>query len=295
MHPHSFRNTLALLLALAPIAAARADVVTIPASHDASIYSNKPNNSNGAGPGLFAGTDGAPQNLRSLIQFDVAGTVPAGSTITDASLTLTLGTFAGDGTAQADTAARSIELHRLTVSWGEGTTLSTTTQISQTGQGAAANPGDATWSSRFFSPTTPTAWTTPGGDFAAQVSAKVDDVGTTDNTPCTWPSTPALVADLQSWLDTPSTNAGWLLRNADEAPASRTFRAFWSRQAPTPAFRPQLQITFTPLPEPAFAAPLLALAFIARRTRRPVPWASSPCVNRPTVELFGLQAFPSSR
>src|SRR6476646_7857587 len=81
---------------------AGADLVTVGASHDATIYSGNPNNSNGGGPGMFAGTDGTPETLRSLIQFDVAGAVPAGSTITSVQLTLSLGAVAGNG-ASADT------------------------------------------------------------------------------------------------------------------------------------------------------------------------------------------------
>src|SRR5882724_10192593 len=111
-----------LLVIIAVARGARADLVTIGASHDASIYSNNPNNSNGAGPGLFAGTDGVPQNLRSLIQFDIAGNVPAGATITGAQLTMSLGMIAGGGGGQADTGTRSIELHRLTVSNSTATT-----------------------------------------------------------------------------------------------------------------------------------------------------------------------------
>src|SRR5439155_22519651 len=77
---------MAFLMLMARTAAA--ELVTIGASHDATIYSGSLNSSNGGGPGMFAGTDGTPQTLRSLIEFDVAGAVPAGATITSVQLTL---------------------------------------------------------------------------------------------------------------------------------------------------------------------------------------------------------------
>src|SRR5262245_63981385 len=79
------------------VATARADTITIGASKDATIYGGFVNNSNGAGPGVFAGTDGTPNRLRSLVAFDVAANVPSGAAITSVQLTLTLGMVAGSG------------------------------------------------------------------------------------------------------------------------------------------------------------------------------------------------------
>lgn len=55
-----------------------------------------------------------------------------------------------------------------------------------------------------------------------------------------------MIADVQAWLDAPSANFGWLIRNADERsiPGLR----FHSREFPEPEERPQLLIDFTPLP-----------------------------------------------
>ena len=89
---------------------------------------------------MFAGTDGVGSPRRGLIEFDIAGNVPAGSTINAVQLTLFLGQVAG-----SDTTPRTIELHRLTADWGEGTTGSGSTMIGGTGQGFQANAGDATW------------------------------------------------------------------------------------------------------------------------------------------------------
>ena len=50
------------------------------------------------------------------------------------------------------------------------------------------------------------------------------------DTPFTWESTPALVTDVQSWLDSPATNFGWLLFNRNES-TIRSLKAFYSRDA----------------------------------------------------------------
>ena len=248
--------------------AAVAGVVTVGAVKDASIYNNNPDNSNGAGPGIFAGTDGSGKPLRSLIQFDVAGHVPAGSIITSVQLTLYLGMVAGGGTGQADTTPRSIELHALSDSWGEGTTESAITSINLTGAGAAANPGDATWNDRLFASASPVTWITPGGDFAASASAATV-VTQKPNDAFTWGSTPAMVADVQGWLDNPSNNNGWALLNASESSA-RTFRAFWTREASgvNSGFVPQLQIAFTPEPTMLMPAGLVMLGLLGSRKSR---------------------------
>ncbi|HEY8746631.1 MAG TPA: DNRLRE domain-containing protein [Tepidisphaeraceae bacterium] len=254
------------VLVLVMTRAGLADVVTLGASHDATIFSNNVNNSNGGGPGMFAGADGMLQELRGLIQFDVAGAVPSGATINSVQLTLNLAFVAGSNGGKSDTGNRTIGLHRLLASWGEGTTESGATDISTTGNGASAAVGDATWTDRFWAAASPTGWSTPGGDFVAATSASAA-VGTTTNTGYNWLSTPTLVADVQGWLNAPGSNAGWLLQNSDETVA-RTFRAFWTREASNAVFRPQLQINFTPVPEPAVLTPLgvLALLMVRRRT-----------------------------
>ena len=61
---------------------------------------------------------------RGLIQFDVAGNVPAGATITGVQLTLFLGQVAG-----TDMTPRDIGLFALGADWGEGTTGSGNTTI----------------------------------------------------------------------------------------------------------------------------------------------------------------------
>ncbi len=55
-----------------------------------------------------------------------------------------------------------------------------------------------------------------------------------------------MVSDVQSWLDNPATNFGWELVNSDETD-SRTFRAFWTKEASDPTLRPELVVTYAAL------------------------------------------------
>ena len=242
---------------------ASAAIITIGASRDATIFENNVNNSNGAGPVVFAGTNGMDSPRRGLIDFDIAGSIPLGATIESVELTLYLGQVAGG----ADPTPRTIELHSLTADWGEGTT-GLGSPIAGSGQGFPANAGDATWNERQFGSA---AWGTPGGDFSAGASG-TSLVGEVLNAPSQWLSTAALVSDVQSWLDNPASNFGWALVNADEATA-RDFRAFFSREADDPALRPQLTVTYTAattsVPEPGSLTLVgLGLMGAASRLRR---------------------------
>lgn len=243
-----------LLLAGCWVFPLRAAMITLGADRDASLFKLPADNSNGGGPGIFVGTNGMAQPRRGLIAFDL-GAIPAGSTILDVQLTLTVGQAAG-GSAM-------IGLFELTSSWGEGSNAPSTT-IAMTGAGQPAQPGDATWNSQFHGTT---LWNTPGGDFAAVASSSLAISDVTLNRSHTWLSTPQLVADVQEWLEQPNTNQGWLLKSADEtAAASNTVFGFYSSEWSNPTLRPSLQITYT-VPEPA-VLPLTALALLGARPFR---------------------------
>src|SRR3990172_8607988 len=172
---------------------ARADVVTIGAIKDNTLYEPIQQDgyadvSDGAGPTMFAGKVKDAQNQagrggvrRAVIEFDIAGSIPPGSTIDSVQLTLFC-----DKVAQ--NANFNVTLHRLLSEWGEGTS---NTGNSQQGRGEPATTNDATWRHTFYSSQ---FWSSVGGDYAPTASA-TRAVGPTGS--YTWGSTSGMVADVQ--------------------------------------------------------------------------------------------------
>lgn len=260
---------IALSLLTAALASAHADVLTVGANHDTTIFQNNPDNSAGAAPGLFAGTNGASSPRRALLSFDLSS-IPAGATITSVQLTLTVGQIAGSG-GNGGTSTQTIGLFALTSPWGEGT-RGASSSIGGGGQGSPASPGDATWNSAFNGQTNG-GWPlgVTGGAHASTASASLLLANASPGLSFTWLSTPQLVADVQGWLSDPTSNDGWELINADETSAT-TFDAFYSREGMsvagvTAAQLPSLQITYN-VPEPACGT-LLATALLGLAAARP--------------------------
>ncbi len=207
-----------------------ADTVDVPAVKDNTLYSTS-TNSNGAGTGIFCGrtgNNGGPTTMRSVMAFDVAGAVPAGSTVTSATLTLTLVAW-----SPSNMATQTHTLHRLLADWGEGTSTG------DTGIGAPATVGDATWLHTFYATD---FWAAAGGDFQAVASASATIVSVPSS--FTWGTTARMVDDVQCWLDEPGCNAGWLLMGNEID--LHTAKRFASREWFDPGERPQLTIEFTP-------------------------------------------------
>ena len=217
----------ACVSALGPMAA-RADVATLRAALDNTIFQELTGNSDGAGPTLYAGKIATGPLRRAFIMFDVAAsTIPPGSTVDAVILHLNITRVPPTPSPTA------LSLFRVFSSWGEGTSAS------NLGVGAPAQPGDVTWLDRFF-PNDP--WTSPGGDLepallsAGPVSAASGAY--------TIPSTPALVQDVQLWLDLPSAqNFGWMIQGDEGLGAASSVREIGSRQNAT-AF-PTLEIHYT--------------------------------------------------
>jgi hypothetical protein len=196
------------------------------------IFQNNVDNGAGGAPGFFSGTNSQPSPRRGLIEFDLS-TLPQGVTITSVEVRLVIGQLAGSGggTGSPGYLDPVVGLHRLLVSWGEADTgRSTANVINGSGQGTLAEIDDATWNARFYDPVTPTAWLAPGGQAGAEYLAIASAELTQANeryAESIWPSTQALVADVQGWLDNPATNHGWILINANET-ERQTFRGFFS-------------------------------------------------------------------
>jgi hypothetical protein len=231
-----------------------AAAITLFASKDNTLYESPGTPlSNGAGKGIFAGRTGVNGDFlkrRALLQFDFSA-IPADSLITSVTLTLF-----GNQTAPAPTMP-FMSLHRTLASWGEGTVAT------DFGSGLPAQPGDVTWESRFFG-SAGLDWIAPGGDFVAAGSA-TSRVGVA-NTFTSWSSS-GLIADVQGWLGNPASNFGWTLVGDEVVPASAV--RFVSREGTNISQRPQLAITYEPVPEPSTLVSLVPalLALACRRTR----------------------------
>jgi PEP-CTERM motif len=251
-----FRTRFAMLAATWTLTfcdVATAESVSIAPTKDTSMFSNNPTRTAGGYDVFYVGKNSSGDTRRALLEFDVAGNVPAGSTITGAALTLYLNDWSGSGGFGAD---RTIGVHRTTSAWGDGTTGSGGS-TGGGGQGVdSAEDGDVSWTYRSWSTTDPTpphlAWSTAGGDYEAVASASltISDSPTpvTIDSPHTW-SGAGLVSDVQAWLDGTLPNDGWLVREL-ETDVNVLIR-FYSSEYATAGLRPVLDIDYVPVPEPA--------------------------------------------
>jgi hypothetical protein len=198
--------------------------VSISAAADNTIYQNPNGNSNALGQNIFSGTNGGGSPRRGLIKFDVAAAIPAGATIISVTLTLNCNI----SRAIVD----NVSLHKLSSNWGEGTSNAGATGD---GAGVTATANDATWLTTFFPGS---FWLNPGGDYNSTPSSSTS-INSTGF--FTWASTD-MITDVQSWINTPATNYGWILLS-NETTIS-TARRFASRENAVTANRPSLSVTY---------------------------------------------------
>src|SRR4029077_2925791 len=224
---------------------ATAGTVNINPSKDNTLYEYNPDVgdvSNALGMHFFVGTTAMNELRRGVLAFDIAGNIPPFAVVTAASLSANM-------SRTPSNTAYDMELHKLVADWGEATSIAS----GEEGMGAPATPNDATWRHRFFDSI---FWTTEGGDYSGTVSASqsVGPVGV-----YTWSSS-QMRADVQSWLDDPASNFGWLVlgdeseiltakrfdtrESASPPVLTILYRPSGPRPTPTPRARP------TPLPRP---------------------------------------------
>jgi spore coat protein A len=236
-----------VIVALALVAPAplSADTVQINPVKDNTLYEPIAQDafadrSDGAGPTMFTGkvkdADADPTAgtrvavRRAVLEFDIAASIPAGATIDSVQLTMFC-----DKVGQ--NANFGVGLHRALSEWGEGTS---NTGNSQQGRGEPATTNDATWRHTFY----PSQfWSTPGGDYALTASATrlVGPAGAS----YTWGSTSGMVADVQTWLNNPSQNHGWIIIGTETQ--IQTTKRFATRENATVNNRPLLVVNYTPL------------------------------------------------
>ncbi len=243
MNSKTFVRTLfivtAAVLALGSQLAIAAQVTINPVNDNTLYQGTDPNtgenyelNSCGAGANLFAGETNDGLLRRAPLRFDIAGAVPAGSTINSVTLTVTVNRSGGN-------VPQTMTLRPLSQAWGEGA-VDCDAGAGGGGRGLPAQPGDATWLDAQFQQV---AWGTAGGSFGG-ISASTD-VADNNGALGTWDSAvagnDAMVSDVQGWLDTPGSDNGWIIVGLEGAgPSTRRFSA---REGGAP---PTLTIDFTP-------------------------------------------------
>lgn len=217
---------LVLALALgATSTVAWGQTVELTPSQDATLY-EEPNTANGGGRHLFAGSTASGALRRALLRFDVAAEIPPGSIVDSVALELVL-----DRTMSPPA---SLTVHRVSQSWGEGVAEA----MGEEGAGAPAGSGDATWQDRFHPDV---AWSTPGGDYTSTPSATTLTGGLGL---VSFAGEPGLVADVQSWIDDPSSNHGWMV--IGEEATFRSAKRFGSRESADPMAVPALVVEYRP-------------------------------------------------
>ena len=192
--------------------------VSLTPQQDNAIFSES-SNSSGAG-NIYAGRTANGNFRRALVQFDIAGNIPAGSVITAVSLDMNI--------EQAPSLATQgdFNIHPVSIAWGEGTSAAA-------GSGAPAVAPDATWSDAMFGTST---WTTAGGDFGPSSATLATGIalGTFNVT------SPAMLTDVQNWYNTPTSNHGWILVGNEIN--NKSARRFGSKEQ---GVAPVLNITYT--------------------------------------------------
>jgi hypothetical protein len=237
---------LVLAATMLPAVAVDAATMTFGASKDNTLYEDPTGGlSNGAGPHFFVGrsNQGTGSIRRGLVAFDLSS-IPAGATVTSATLTLSV--------TKTIALPTTVQLNRVLHSWGEGTSFT-----DPGGTGTFSTTNDATWKHRFFNGTN---WDNLGGDFVAVASASSPVNGPGAQT---W-SGAGLVSDVRGWLNNPASNFGWELLG-DESKIGTAYQ-FGTHENTVATDRPSLSVTFT-VPEPGSLALIGAALVLVRRRR----------------------------
>jgi hypothetical protein len=161
----------------------------------------------GSEPSLVSGALGSraqSEVRRTLLRFDLSA-IPAGAAVSSATLKMTV------VMVPLSPVNSTFDIRRVLQSWSEG---------------------GVSWNSRSGAGT---PWQVPGAIGSADSSSTPSSfvaVGAANFTTYTFPSMSGLVADVQGWVDNPSSNFGWLLISENEV-SPETARRFGAREDPT--------------------------------------------------------------
>jgi hypothetical protein len=228
-------------------AAALADQASLTSIKDNTLF-EEPTGvfSNGAGVYMFTGETISNGSRRGLVAFDVASVIPAGSIIDSVTLRMYC--------SRATAGTRLTELHRVLQNWGEGASDAG----EPGGGGGISEPGDATWIHTFFPDQ---FWNAPGGDYSPASSGETSLGGIGFYN---W-STTDMRSDVQSWLDSPGGNFGWLLLGLEDM--GRSAKRLNTHEHTDAQTRPTLIVNYT-IPEPTSLLAFVAGAALLLARRR---------------------------
>jgi hypothetical protein len=171
----------------------------------------------GSEPSLVSGALGSRAQFevrRALLRFDLSQ-IPAGAVVNSATLLITV------VMVPLTPNNSTFDIRRVSQFWTEG---------------------GVSWNSRLGAGT---PWQVPGATGSADSVSTPSSfvaVGAANFTGYTFPSMAALVADVQGWINDPSSNFGWLLISEDEV-TPQTARRFGAREDPSHA--PVLTINYS--------------------------------------------------
>jgi hypothetical protein len=193
-----------------------AATVTLRPVADAEMRQRSPTTVLPSGNTIVSGTLGSLAGFeirRGVFRFDLAGQIPAGAVINSVTVRMVAVFKIPNGPANS-----TFSLRRVLASWAEN---------------------QVTWNSRLSG----VPWAAPGALNSADVAAAASSSAfvTTLGT-YTFPSTPALIDDVQGWLNNPANNFGWLLHTESES-VPKTARHFGPRE--NAANAAQLIINYT--------------------------------------------------
>jgi len=205
---------------------ASADTVSLIPSEDCTISEKSLDTPLGSDVTIDSGTTGPNEGLkknRGLLKFDLASSIPSNAVVTSANLTLTLVT-------SPTSTNLWFTLHKVLQGWTESA---------------------ATWTNR-LSP--PAPWSAPGAapptDYSSSVTQSNLILGNVVPATFTFASGPAMLSDVQDWVNHPENNFGWILVCELEDILERRVRKFASKERLITNQRPSLEIQFELPPAP---------------------------------------------